>query len=166
MPYRDLERQREYQRRWMRQRRADFFAGKCCVDCGSTMALELDHLDPSQKNTHRIWSFSKKRRDAELQLCQVLCVRCHRKKTNRQLTTPLIHGTAVGYKNKGCRCLECCAAHTKWRRKRNRKKQVLSGCGGIGIRKRFKPSRLRDWEFESPQPQKIRKIRRIRKLKL
>lgn len=76
------EQQRKYQRRWYARRRADFFRDKRCVKCGSEEDLHLDHKDPSQKWTHRIWSYSATKRAAEIAKCQVLCYGCHREKTN------------------------------------------------------------------------------------
>ena len=76
------EAKRSYQRKWVARRRAMWFAGKSCVICGSRDSLELDHIDPTQKVTNRIWSWSEARRQAELDKCQVLCHDCHRGKSN------------------------------------------------------------------------------------
>lgn len=43
--------------------------------------LEVDHIDPDQKISHKVWSWAKPRRDAELAKCQVLCNKCHKNKT-------------------------------------------------------------------------------------
>lgn len=83
MPYKDPEKQRAYMREWLRQRRAAFFEGKCCGKCGSTDRLELDHIDPSKKVSHCIWSWSEKRREAEIAKCQVLCHECHLEKSKK-----------------------------------------------------------------------------------
>lgn len=83
MPYADPAQQREYQRLWRQRRRAAYFADKACVVCGSTDNLELDHLDPTQKVSHKIWSWSEQRRLVELVKCQVLCRPCHAEKSNR-----------------------------------------------------------------------------------
>ena len=73
-----LEEQRKYQREWLAKRRADWFAENGpCVDCGSWNELELDHVKPSQKVEHRIWSWKQSRRDAELAKCVVRCCPCH-----------------------------------------------------------------------------------------
>ena len=48
---------RDYQRQWVARRRAEFFAGKACVRCGSQERLELDHIDPKLKVAHQIWSW-------------------------------------------------------------------------------------------------------------
>lgn len=85
MGYSDPAKQRAYAREWMRKRRAAFFDGKQCVRCGSTERLELDHVDPLQKTTHCVWSWSQKRRDEELAKCQVLCHDCHFAKTASEL---------------------------------------------------------------------------------
>lgn len=81
MPYADLDRRREYARQWIAERRAEWFKGKACAQCDSTENLELDHLDPKHKITHRIWSWSAVRREAELAKCRVLCGECHKKKS-------------------------------------------------------------------------------------
>lgn len=104
MPYSDPERQRRYQRQQVAANRAAFLAGKACVDCGSTAALEVDHLDPAAKESHRIWSWSKAHREAELAKCVVRCRACHQE---RHAVERRSHG-AGGYK-RGCRC-EVCAA--------------------------------------------------------
>jgi 5-methylcytosine-specific restriction endonuclease McrA len=111
MPYKDKTKQLEYQRKWMEIRRATFFTNKQCVKCGSTNLLELDHVDPSEKEDHRIWSWSEDRQKQELLKCQVLCSTCHMEKTNIEnraaFTKEITHGTISGYQNKGCRCSIC-----------------------------------------------------------
>jgi 5-methylcytosine-specific restriction endonuclease McrA len=72
---------REYQRKWIAARRAEWFAGKACAMCGSKESLELDHIIPALKVDNHIWSWSKQRRDEELAKCQALCEECHKKKT-------------------------------------------------------------------------------------
>lgn len=77
MPYKDAQKQREYQRDWMRRRREEWLAGKVCVDCGSSENIELDHKDPTQKVSHRIWSWAKEKREAEIAKCEPRCRPCH-----------------------------------------------------------------------------------------
>ena len=86
MPYKDKAKQLEYQRKWMAARRAEYFDGKSCVTCGSTESLELDHIDPATKVSHRIWSWSTERREAELAKCQPLCRDCHESKSVREFS--------------------------------------------------------------------------------
>jgi hypothetical protein len=39
--------------------------------------MEVDHIDPALKVSHRVWSWSPPRRAAELAKCRVLCGVCH-----------------------------------------------------------------------------------------
>src|SRR5438046_1152099 len=80
MPYRDKAKQRAYQAAWLRERRATWLKGKSCVTCGSVTNLEIDHVDPKAKQSHRVFSWRAERRDAELARTQVLCASCHRRK--------------------------------------------------------------------------------------
>lgn len=89
--------QRTYHREWVRARRAEFFDGKSCVKCGSRKSLELDHIDPATKVSHKIWSWSAKRRAAEIAKCQVLCTDCHKVKTFSE------RRSYEGEANPGCR---------------------------------------------------------------
>lgn len=109
MPYADPEQHRAYMREWKAKRRAEFFAGKACVRCGSTDRLELDHVDPTKKVSHKIWTWSLERRDAELAKCQILCHEHHLEKTRLDGEPP--HGTHSRYVHRGCRCGACRAAH-------------------------------------------------------
>lgn len=109
MPYKDKEKQKEYARQWVAKRRAEYFADKTCIKCGSIDKLELDHIDPSIKVTHRIWSWSQQRREAEIAKCQILCEDCHQEKTNRDFKAG--HGTFTMYKKNKCRCAIC----LKWK---------------------------------------------------
>lgn len=71
------EKWREYfnawRRRVYRERREEYFKDKVCIDCGCGSFLELDHTDKKKKVSHRIWFWSKKRREAELVKCVVRC---------------------------------------------------------------------------------------------
>lgn len=84
MPYKDKNKQREYQRLWLQKRKKDFYKNKCCVVCGAKDKLELDHINPADKVTHRVWSMSETNRKLEVNKCQVLCKACHLEKTLRQ----------------------------------------------------------------------------------
>ena len=109
MPYKDKEKQKEYQRNWVANRRLQFFQDKQCT-CGSTEKLELHHKDPLQKVSHRIWSWSESKRLKEIVKCEVLCENCHNKKHERKCGTPQKYDV-------GCRCVSCTKANTI--RKRN-----------------------------------------------
>lgn len=118
MPYKDPEARREYlrkyQREWIAARRAEFFAGKACVDCGSTEQLELDHVNPAEKEHHAIWSWREDRREAEIAKCVVRCRECH---TERHAAERRCCGIK-GYE-RGCRC-ETCVAAKSWSNARYR----------------------------------------------
>jgi hypothetical protein len=74
---------REYQKGWTKMRRLAWLeANGPCKQCGSWVKLEVDHVDPSQKVSHRVWSWTADRRNAELKKCQVLCQACHKIKSN------------------------------------------------------------------------------------
>ena len=101
MSYKDPDKQREYQRRWIAERRNNFFANKRCSNCGSTSRLELHHLDPSVKISHNIWSWAEDKRNAEIQKCIIVCKDCHEaahKNEKRKATSNVIHGTSNTYK--------------------------------------------------------------------
>jgi hypothetical protein len=120
MSYKDKSKQREYQRQWIAKRRSDFFADKYCVTCSSRDRLELDHIDPSIKVDHRIWSWSQQRREAEITKCQVLCYDCHQQKTITFLSGTT-HGTDSMYKKYQCRCFLCKEYKAERNRRRYRK---------------------------------------------
>jgi hypothetical protein len=88
-----------------------------CRHCGGADRLEVHHKDPALKISHRIWSWRKERREAELSKCEVLCSTCH----DVAHRPPIVHGTVKGYDRK-CRCALCRAAQVgrvyAWRRKK------------------------------------------------
>lgn len=119
MPYRDRDRTRAFQRRQCAERRAESFAGLTCEGCGSSESLEWHHLDPAEKVTHKIWSFTFERRTAELAKCIPLCTPCHKAVTARQRRAAAIarnpHGTRCRY-DLGCRCIPCSHAKRDYNR--------------------------------------------------
>ena len=121
MPYKDKDKQREYQKRWMRSRRSEFFADRVCEECGSSKNLQLHHIDPSKKEQHRIWSWSQSHRDKEIEKCSILCSKCHRKKHASKAG----HGTTTKY-SYGCRCNPCKAAKAvQWKNYSNKRNRRL-----------------------------------------
>ena len=98
----------EYKRNWVAARRGEWMADKFCLVCGTTQDLEVDHIDPAQKVSHRIWSWAIPRRNAELAKCQILCKAHHLEKTLAQRPKPE-HGTVSRYSSKvhKCRCDLC-----------------------------------------------------------
>jgi hypothetical protein len=117
--YASKEKQRQFQRDWLQRRRNDFFQDKRCVRCGNPDELQLDHVDRDRKVSHRIWSWSKERRDAEIAKCQVLCRTCHQLKTTHEVYGPRKHGPLTMYQHGKCRCQLCREANrlkmARWR---------------------------------------------------
>ena len=82
MPHTAETRARAYAK--MKKARENWFAANGpCQKCGSEQNLELDHVNPKEKVSHSVWSWSPRRRELELGKCQVLCRKCHRAKTAR-----------------------------------------------------------------------------------
>lgn len=108
MPYADKAQRAAYQVEWMSRRRLAWLAENGpCANCGSTEDLEVDHVDPAQKVSHRVWSWSEARRQGELAKCQALCRTCHHRKTAAdQPERPIVHNRPGGY-DRGCRCMQC-----------------------------------------------------------
>ena len=96
-----------YQNKWLQNRRAEWIeANGPCKKCGTWDNLEIDHIDPSEKEVRiaTIWSRKKEFRDAELAKCQVLCKTCHFKKTSKE-NKEFGHGTPIKYAT--CDCVVC-----------------------------------------------------------
>lgn len=101
--------QKRVPKSWVANRREHYialFGGKCCK-CGSTESLQFDHIDRTQKISHRIFSYSHESIQLELSKCQLLCSKCHVIKTNTELYSPRKHGTTTMYRKEGCRCDLC-----------------------------------------------------------
>lgn len=81
-----------------------------CRQCGSWERLELDHVDPTTKIHHTVWTWKLDKRNAELAKCQPLCYFCHKEKTKIQAqnraAAEMQHGRPSGY-GRGCRCELC-----------------------------------------------------------
>lgn len=105
------DKKREYQREFMRRRRVAYLSDKSCVVCGSTERLEVDHIVPEEKVSHKVWSWAKERREAELAKCQVLCYDHHAEKTREDRKARRKHGRTLY--NHGCRCSVCFVAQQK-----------------------------------------------------
>lgn len=122
MPYKDKDVQREYARLWMQNRRqAWLLAHGPCQGCGSHLDLEVDHIDPEKKISHRVWSWTDARREKELCKCRVLCKACHLRRTSEYRSSKVKHGTDAMYKARGCRCTTC----REWKKNENAKRSVF-----------------------------------------
>jgi hypothetical protein len=104
----------KYQPNWLNRRREEWLAANGpCRQCRSWERLEVDHIDRAEKVTHRVWSWSKPRREAELAKCQVLCGDCHRAKTSAENASRADHGTRARYQH-GCKCEPCVTANREY----------------------------------------------------
>lgn len=129
------------ERRRRRRVKATEYLGGKCVQCGSTIDLQFDHIDPNTKD----FEISKakaldgpwERLEEELKKCQLLCELHHIDKTrsenkqripwNKGLFGELKHGTAAMYEAEACRCESCREAKRLYRRKELKYQEVLSG---------------------------------------
>ncbi len=108
MPDKNPQTKRDRDRLRVARRRAEWVASNGpCKFCSSNEDLEVDHIDPELKLTHRLWSLCEEKRNLELAKCQVLCKACHLEKTKAFLTKEFFHGTVQMYNNRDCRCQPC-----------------------------------------------------------
>lgn len=134
MPYKDKDKQREYQRKWWQERRNAWLEGKDCVQKDDTCEgkLEIDHVNPHIKISSRIWSWCAARRLIELAKCQVLCHSHHLRKTIKDLDELRKHGTASAYLRYHCRCDECMAFKKKYP---DELRSYIENCGSRALDK-------------------------------
>ena|ERR1700754_3663545 len=162
MPYKDPETQRRYQRERVAARRAEYFRGKVCATCGSDQRLELDHIDPMTKVSHRIWSWSAERLRVELSKCQPLCYDCHKGKSAHDQARVRFgrarafeHGFMYG---RGCRCDDCRVGNTVKKRKQRGSKPrppLRHGTSVMYNREKCRCDSCRAYRREKYQKEKI-----------
>lgn len=80
--------------------------GGKCVECGSTEALEFDHIDPSTKSFNISAGYHKPKEvlENELSKCQILCNKCHIQKSKKDLKfrpKTIAGGRPLKYRNLG-----------------------------------------------------------------
>ena len=80
--------------------------GGKCVECGCTETLEFDHIDPSTKSFNIAAGYTKPKEVLleEVAKCQLLCQKCHIKKTKRDAKfrpKSCAGGRPLKYKNLG-----------------------------------------------------------------
>ena len=51
--------------------------GKSCCYCGATEDLQIHHVNPEEKESHHIWSWSHERIQKEMDKCIIVCCHCH-----------------------------------------------------------------------------------------
>lgn len=121
-----IEKKREYQREWKNKRAAKFkkTLGPC-VFCGSLDNIEIHHIDPEKKESHKIWSWAEDRILAELKQCIPMCHDCHTTFHSLLKRKPLKHGTLHGYQTYRCRCDDCRKARSDYYQNHEKKKAVV-----------------------------------------
>jgi 5-methylcytosine-specific restriction endonuclease McrA len=116
VPYKDRDKQREFQRNHLAKKRALAIRnlGGKCTWCGSTDRLEFDHIDPTTKvcSISGLWSYRWEVIQKELVKCWLLCFNCHRIKTRDDLPE-VPHGTHTRYVRYHCRCRPCKDDHAR-----------------------------------------------------
>lgn len=123
MPYKDRDKQRAFQREWIKRRRAEWFAANGpCAQCGTIEDLIAASPKPNKPVPHRVWTYSEKRRDAVLAECVVLCRKCY---LERRWPAPE-HGTLARYESRvhGCRCEKCRAARNRSEQARRKRRKA------------------------------------------
>jgi len=116
----------DYMRRYMTERyhrrRSVWIQklGGICVSCSTKKNLEFDHIKAKDKSfdvAKALSGWSEKRLEIEMVKCQLLCSRCHLRKSYASgdiLPTAKDHGTLAMYRY--CKCNQCRAANAKYKR--------------------------------------------------
>ncbi len=97
-------------RRQERRKRLLKLLGAKCKICGSSKGLHFDHLDPSKKSFKlALIDSPMEQLLEEIKKCQLLCRKCHHKKTldKQEYGKESLHGTVWRYKKYRCRCDAC-----------------------------------------------------------
>jgi len=110
---------RAYMKKRYRQRRRKALQklGGRCQNCESKKDLQIDHVDPTKKSfsVSKLWSIAEEKFWKELEKCQLLCQKCHSKKSIIERGMKIAkgtHGTLSSYRY--CHCKLCKAARRKW----------------------------------------------------
>lgn len=109
------------------------YLGGACTSCGSCdlRSLQIDHVDHKSKTFEvnvKAWCMSWKRLQPELDKCQLLCQKCHVRKTILERGRAVAkgsHGTVSSYRY--CKCPLCRAANAAYCRDRRRREGEGSG---------------------------------------
>lgn len=58
--------------------------GGVCAACGTSLDLEMDHINPDDKEFEigKVWSYSWDKFLKEVDKCQLLCQSCHKEKNS------------------------------------------------------------------------------------
>ena len=141
MNWQDPEARKAYFRSYYRKRRKQQLALVspviACVICNATDNLHIDHIDPSKKCFHVNKRMLNRQ---ELAKCQILCESCHNKKTSKEMTKPITHGTSYAIYRLRCKCTVCHVMRNFYRRQR----------AGTGIQNALKTHRPSGIEGSTP----------------
>lgn len=119
VPYKDPAAHAAYMREWVANRRKTWLSDHGpCKRCGSWEDLTVDHIDPKNKISHKVWSWSTERMEIELAKCQVLCSSCHKKKTAAENAARFMDHGAAKWGRRGCKCLSCKTRNAEAQKKR------------------------------------------------
>ena len=117
---------RNYMKKRYHQRRklAIKLLGGKCIKCNSKKRLEVDHKNKKKKTMKfdRMAGVSMKRFLNELKICQLLCKKCHQKKTIIERGNKIAkgkHGKISSYRY--CKCKLCKKAKRDWFREYRKK---------------------------------------------
>lgn len=79
---------REYSKKYYHRKREELIKllGGKCKKCSSTENLHFDHIDPTNRGFKigKLLNYSKEKLMEEVQKCQLLCRKCHDKKSNNE----------------------------------------------------------------------------------
>ena len=113
---------REYhiKRYYVKKREIISKLGGKCKKCGATKNLQIDHINPKDKqfSVTLLLSFSWKKVENEIKKCQLLCKKHHMEKTILEQGNKIAkgnHGTLSSYRY--CHCEICKIAMRDWTRK-------------------------------------------------
>lgn len=135
MPYKDPKNHSAYNVARMKKRRDDWLrANGPCAVCGSSKDMEVDHIDPSTKVSHRIWNWCDSKRNEELKKCQALCIDCHIIKGYLSKVLKVIHGSNAAYK-RGCRCEPCVLSRVEMHKSQRNESRKIDYKPRIAMRK-------------------------------
>lgn len=95
--------------------------GRECVECGSDEHIEMDHVDPAEKEYSILsrWNRPTAELLPELAKCQPLCRDCHKRKSDSELAAG--HGGGRSGK-RNCKCAPCKERKNEYMREWKRRK--------------------------------------------
>jgi NAD-dependent dihydropyrimidine dehydrogenase PreA subunit len=118
MPYKDSDKQKEYQREHYLKYKEKYLKNKyvhrkelrekirklktetSCYDCGKNYpyyVMDFDHLENKEYLIARLINDNKKEAlEKEIQKCNIVCANCHRQRTHNRLSNLVRNGAGAG----------------------------------------------------------------------